>query len=451
MVNFVQEGVFFEFSNFFLKSVDFKPFICYNGMVKGSPMPYCRSGGKVPPCDSGNREIEVYPYMNGLSAVIFLPDDCAKTGYPQSTMLSPLMGAPLLTWLSHALFEEGFGRFFLVGREPFLSMGKSCIPPGAEVMTSADSDPADQLHVFLSTADDAEEEVTIIAAPTLYLPMVKVAEGEAETLSYVIGRESLMEALDSEFSFSRFLHDNGTVLRDREGFFPVDSPAVFPELIHLLRKDRALRLARQGVELLDPDSCYIEPTVRLEKGAKLLPGAILQGNTLIRAGAVIGPWTLIRDSEIGEGSTVNASQVYDSVIGQEVLVGPYAHIRCGTELSRGVHIGSFVETKNAKLGTNTWAAHLSYLGDTEIGDECNIGCGTATANYDRVDKHKTVIGDHAFIGCNTVLVAPVTVGDGAYIGAGSTITEDVPVNALGIARNRQSNKKDWSAKHKQGQ
>lgn len=260
-----------------------------------------------------------------------------------------------------------------------------------------------------------------------------------------------MDALDNEFSFSRFLHDNGTVLRDREGFFAVESPSAFPDLLRLLRRDQTLRLAKQGVEIFDPDSCYIDPTVRMEKGAKLLPGTILRGNTLIRSGAVVGPWSLIENSEIGEGAVVNASQVYESVVGQEAFVGPYAHVRTGTELGRSAHIGSFVETKNAKIGENTWASHLSYLGDAEIGSDCNIGCGTATANYDRVDKHKTTVGDHSFIGCHTVLVAPVTVGSGAYIGAGSTITEDVPENALGIARNRQSNKKDWSVKHKQGQ
>ncbi len=389
--------------------------------------------------------------MNGLSAVIFLPDDCAKTGYPQPTILSPLMGVPLLTWLSHGLFEEGFGRFFLVGREPFLSRARSCMPRDAEVMTSADSEPADQLHVFLSTADDAEEDVTIITGPTLYLPMVKVPEGIRDTLSYVIQRESLMDALDQEFSFSRFLHENGTVLRDREGFFPVESPDAFPELIRMVQRNRALGLARQGVEFYDPESCYVEPTVRLEKGAVILPGTVLRGNTLIRAGAVVGPWSVIQDSEIGEGSFVTSSHVFDSLVGQEAFVGPYAHVREATELGKNTHIGSFVETKKAKIGDNTWAAHLSYLGDAEIGRDCNIGCGTATANYDRVDKHKTTVGDRAFIGCHTVLVAPVKVGDNAYIGAGSTITEDVPENALGIARSRQANKKDWSAKHKQSQ
>jgi bifunctional UDP-N-acetylglucosamine pyrophosphorylase/glucosamine-1-phosphate N-acetyltransferase len=218
-----------------------------------------------------------------------------------------------------------------------------------------------------------------------------------------------------------------------------------------LRKDQALRLTCQGVAIHDPDSCYIDPTVRLERGAKLLPGTILRGNSLIRSGAVVGPWSLIDNSEIGEGAVINASQVYRSHIGQEAFVGPFSHVRQNTELGRGGHIGSFVETKNAKIGENTWASHLSYLGDAEIGSNCNIGCGTATANYDRVDKHKTTIGDHAFIGCHTVLVAPVTVGEGAYIGAGSTITDNVPENALGIARNRQSNKKDWSSKHKHSQ
>lgn len=389
--------------------------------------------------------------MNGLSAVIFISDDCGKTGYPQPTMLSPLMGIPLLTWLSHALFEGGFGRFFLVGHEPFLSKAKTCMPPRAEIMTSANSDPADQLHVFLSTADDAEEDVTIIAGPTLYLPMASVSGGVSDTASYLVQRESLMEALDSEFSFSRFLHAHGKVLTDREGFFSLESPGDFPDLLHLLRKDQALRFNKLGITIPDPNSCYIDPTVRLEKGATLLPGTVLRGNTLIRAGAVIGPWSVIDNSEIGEGSTVATSHVYNSLIGQGAFVGPYSHVRGGTELGRGSHIGSFVETKNAKLGENSWASHLAYLGDVEVGDHCNLGCGTATANYDRVEKHKTTIGDHAFIGCHTVLVAPVKVGNGAYIGAGSTITEDVPENALGIARSRQSNKKDWSTKHKKSQ
>lgn len=145
---------------------------------------------------------------------------------------------------------------------------------------------------------------------------------------------------------------------------------------------------------------------------------------------------------------MNASQVRDSRVGQDAVVGPYASVRGGCELGRSVRAGSFVELKNARLGENTQVPHLAYLGDTEAGANCNFGCGVTTANFDRVQKHETVVGEGAFIGCNTALIAPLQVGSGAYIGAGSTITEDVPAQALGIARARQSNKKEWAAKHK---
>lgn len=393
-------------------------------------------------------EKEVYSPMNGLSAVIFVPDDCPKTGYPLPTMLSPILGESLLTWLSHALFDSGIGRFFLVCHENYLPMARQCLPPEAEVMTSGDSDPADQLHVFLSTAEESEEEVTILTGPTLYLPMLKGSARNYESPARLVNRQTLMDALDQEFTFSRFLHQYSTALTDFEGFYGVESPAAFPELIPLLRRDQTLRLGRVGVDVMDPESCYIAPTVRFEKGARLLPGTIIRGSSLIRAGACIGPWSVIEDSEIGEGATVNASQVYCSKTAAEVHIGPFAHIREGSDLGRNAFVGSFVETKQTKLGENTRVSHLSYLGDTETGRDCNIGCGVATANFDRVEKHSTLIGDEAFIGCNTVLVAPVSIGEGAYIGAGSTITEDVPNNALGIGRNRQSNKKDWASKHK---
>lgn len=131
---------------------------------------------------------------------------------------------------------------------------------------------------------------------------------------------------------------------------------------------------------------------------------------------------------------MNASQVRDSRVGQDAVVGPYASVRGGCELGRSVRAGSFVELKNARLGENTQVPHLAYLGDTEAGANCNFGCGVTTANFDRVQKHETVVGEGAFIGCNTALIAPLQVGSGAYIGAGSTITEDVPAQALGIAR-----------------
>ena len=145
---------------------------------------------------------------------------------------------------------------------------------------------------------------------------------------------------------------------------------------------------------------------------------------------------------------MNASQIYGSKVAADCNIGPYAHIRPETTIDRGVKIGNFVEVKNSHIGENTWASHLSYIGDAELGARCNLGCGTVTVNFDRVDKYKTTVGDDAFIGCHSALIAPVTIGNGAYIAAGTTVTDDVPDQALAISRTRQSNKKDWAAKHK---
>lgn len=387
--------------------------------------------------------------MLGLSAVIFVPDDTAKTGYPQPLMLQSVLGAPLLRWLAETMFEDGVQRFFLVCHDRWAEQARACLPAQAEVMTTMDSNPADLLHVFLSTADEDEQDVTIIAGPAAYVPAsARRAGAPLGACVYRAGRELLMDALDEQFVFSRFLKDNCSVLSDYDGFYTIDSPASVLEFASVLRHDRMLRLMKQGVEIFDADHCHIEPSVRIERGAKLLPGAILRGSTIIRSEAVIGPWSVVEDSEIGERATVNASQVYGSKVAADAMIGPYAHIRPDSEIGRAAKIGNFVEVKNAKVGDRTWASHLSYVGDATIGSDCNLGCGTATVNFDRVEKHHTTVADNAFIGCHTALIAPVTVGEGAYIAAGSVITEDVPANALAIARGRQSNKRDWAAKHK---
>lgn len=386
--------------------------------------------------------------MIGMSAVIFIPDDTAKTGYPQPLMLQSVMGAPLLAWLANALFDSGVGRFFLVCHDRYVEAARACLPAEAEVMTTMDSDPADLLHVFLSTAEDAEHTITVVTGPAVYLPQLAPQAAGRFPRVYGVSREELMQALDEHFSFARFLLDNGSPMNEEQAMYSVASPAELPEIAGLLQRNRLLALARTGVEIYDASSCHVEPSVRVAPGARLLPGTMLRGKTVIGEEAVIGPWSVIDDSVIGARAVVNASQVRDSRVGQDAVVGPYASVRGGCELGRSVRAGSFVELKNARLGENTQVPHLAYLGDTEAGANCNFGCGVATANFDRVQKHETVVGEGAFIGCNTALIAPLQVGSGAYIGAGSTITEDVPAQALGIARARQSNKKEWAAKHK---
>ncbi len=189
---------------------------------------------------------------------------------------------------------------------------------------------------------------------------------------------------------------------------------------------------------------YIDESVVIAPGAEILPGCILRGAARIGAGCVIGPNSLIEDSEIGAGSTVNASQVYGSQIGPHNAIGPFTHVRANTVTDYGVHLGAYVETKNSNLARGNTVSHLTYIGDSDVGRYCNFGCGTVTCNYDGEGKSRTAIGDYCFIGCNTNLVAPVSVGDGAYTAAGSTVTGDVPAGALAVGRSRQTNIEGWA-------
>ena len=192
-----------------------------------------------------------------------------------------------------------------------------------------------------------------------------------------------------------------------------------------------------GVNFISRD-VYIEPGVVIAPGATILPGTILRGATVIEAGCVVGPNSLL------ENTTLGASQAYDSQLGPHSKIGPFTHIRAGTVTGYGVHLGAYVETKNSTMDDGTTVSHLTYIGDSDVGKGCNFGCGTVTSNYDGQGKYRCTIGDYAFIGCNTNLIAPVKVGDRAYTAAGSTITGDVPAGALGIARERQSNKEGWA-------
>ena len=209
------------------------------------------------------------------------------------------------------------------------------------------------------------------------------------------------------------------------------------------RMEILLRHIANGV-LIDSTAVVIEDTVQIAPGARILPGTILRGSTVIGPGCVIGPNSLIEDSQVGEGTTVNASQVYSSCIGPHNAIGPFTHVRAGTATDYGVHLGAYVETKNSNFARGNTVSHLTYIGDSDVGKYCNFGCGTVTCNYDGQSKYRTTIGDYCFIGCNTNLVAPVSVGDGAYTAAGSTVTQDVPAGALAIERGRQANVEGWA-------
>lgn len=200
---------------------------------------------------------------------------------------------------------------------------------------------------------------------------------------------------------------------------------------------------RKGVTLIDPDSVTIDDTVQLEPDVVIEPQTHLRGKTVIGSGSRIGPGSLIENSQIGPQVTVLYSVVSDSTIAQGSRVGPYAHLRGQAEVGQNCRIGNFVELKKTTLGDRTNVAHLSYLGDATTGTQVNVGAGTITANYDGVNKHRTTIGDRTKTGSNSVLVAPLTLGQDVTIAAGSTVTEDVPDDCLVIARSRQVVKAGW--------
>jgi len=230
------------------------------------------------------------------------------------------------------------------------------------------------------------------------------------------------------------------------GWLPIFGMDTIAELELMLRDRIVKQHIRNGVRIMDPSSVYIDPRVTIGAGTVILPGTILQGETAIGSRCKIGPNAVVNGCMVGDGVEINASQVNESTLGDGTDVGPYAHIRPNCTVGKKCHIGAFVQLKNCVLGEGTKMSHLTYVGDADVGAGVNFGCGTVTSNYDGFKKHRTTIGDKAFIGCNTNLIAPVTVGEGSYIAAGSTITDEVPANALGIARERQKNLEGWAAR-----
>ncbi len=202
-------------------------------------------------------------------------------------------------------------------------------------------------------------------------------------------------------------------------------------------------LIENGVEIPCPDGIIIEKNVVIGKGTVIMPNTILLGNIEIGTDSVIGPNSYIVDTIVGNNTKLNNTQAFNAEIGNGVTAGPFVHIRPNTKIADNVHMGNFVEVKNSTVDEGSKLPHLLYVGDSDVGKDVNFGCGCVTVNYDGKNKSRTTVKDGAFIGCNTNLVAPVTVGENAFTAAGSTITEDVPDNSLALARSRQVVKKEW--------
>ena len=227
-----------------------------------------------------------------------------------------------------------------------------------------------------------------------------------------------------------------------EEIFGVNDRAQLAQVEAVMRWQIIERLMGQGVTVQDPGATYIDADVTIGMDTVILPNTCLRGNTAIGEGCEIGPNAVIQDSHLGDGCRVTASMLEGATLEAGVDIGPFSHLRPGAYLETGVHIGNYVEVKESRLGKGVLAGHFSYLGDASIGAGTNIGAGTVTCNFDGQDKHPTIIGANAFIGCDTMLVAPVAVGDGAATGAGAVVTKDVPGHLLAVgvpARIRNKN------------
>ena len=309
-------------------------------------------------------------------------------------MLRALLFCPVLTWVCQELLYRGVERFFIVCEEAWRAEAEQAAAPfsGAAVLSG--------------DGETVPEDAAVLSRPVLPIPS-----------------------------------DSGEL-----GFAPFTDAEALRAAVPAWRDIQMERLAGQGVHVIDPANTYVDPCCVIAPGVTLLPGTILRGSTRIESGCQIGPNAMIRDSRIGEGTTVNASQINESVIGSHTTVGPFAYVRPGCTVGDGCRVGDFVELKNSVLGNGTKVSHLTYVGDSDVGQRVNFGCGTVTTNYDGKRKYRCTIGDDVFIGCNTNLIAPVTLGNGCYTAAGSTITEDVPEDALALARSRQCNKPGWAAR-----
>lgn len=225
-----------------------------------------------------------------------------------------------------------------------------------------------------------------------------------------------------------------------------NNPADLLRLNEIANNAAIERHLAAGVHFVSRDGVVIGPDVVIGAGATILPNTQMYGETSVGAGAVIGPNTLLVGCEIGENSVINSSQCRQSRVGANVAIGPFSQLRAGSDIADGAKIGDFVEIKNSAIGRGTSVAHLTYIGDADVGSFCNFGCGVVVVNYDGEKKQRAAVGDYAFVGCNTNLVAPANIGEGAYTAAGTTVTEDVPAGALAVGRAKQRNIEGWAAK-----
>lgn len=371
--------------------------------------------------------------MGYQTAVLFMPDDMTCTKEKTPLMLRPVLFCPILTWMCAELKERGVGRLFIVSDAGAHDAMRPHAPEDTVFV-----DGARHAEELLALLEGEDGDVMILNGALL---PVGVFSGGA---AYAAKAGAVREVLREHGAFAAF-PEGAEIL---SGFLPVGDAEELRAVGPMCRQKILEKHLANGVDILDPNNTYIDPRVRIGAGTLVLPGTILRGETVIGENCTIGPNTMLRDCAVGDETEINASQANESVVGSHTNVGPFAYLRPNSNVGDHVKVGDFVEIKNSVIGSGTKISHLTYVGDSDVGERVNFGCGTVTTNYDGFRKYRCTIGDDAFIGCNTNLIAPVTVGSGSYIAAGSTITDDVPGDSLALARTRQTVKEGWAARNR---
>ena len=374
--------------------------------------------------------------MEFKAAVLFMPDDIACTKEKTPLMLQSVLFCPVLTWMVTELRARGIGRFFVVSDVSAQDMMRPYFPEDMDVTFVDGAKHGTELLKLLETMDGRVVIVNGVVLPVGVFSGGAVYNAEAKECCKVLSEHGAFAAFPKDCQIM-------------QGFLPVGDAEELRASVPMCRQKILEKHLNNGVQVLDTNSVYIDPRVTIGEGTMLLPGTILRGETKIGKNCTIGPNAMIRDCTVGDDTEVNASQLNESTVGSGTTVGPFAYVRPHCTIGDKVRVGDFVEIKNSVIGSGTKISHLTYVGDSDCGERINFGCGTVTTNYDGFKKYRCTIGDDSFIGCNTNLIAPVTVGKGSYIAAGSTVTEDVPEDALAVARARQVNKEEWARKRRE--
>ncbi|MBN3489981.1 bifunctional UDP-N-acetylglucosamine diphosphorylase/glucosamine-1-phosphate N-acetyltransferase GlmU [Acholeplasma equirhinis] len=287
---------------------------------------------------------------------------------------------------------------------------------------------------YQKTIKEINTGIYIVNNQKFFKELSKLGNDNAKGEYYITDMITIMR---KEYKVGTYTVKNNSLVMGVNDLYAISKAEKY--LREYINKEHMLN----GVSMINPETITIGHNVVIEPGVIVNPNTTITGNTVIKSGAIIGPNSEVHNSVIHENVQVKHSLVYDSEVHMNTTVGPFAHLREHANIGSNNRIGNFVEVKKSSTGDNTKASHLAYIGDAEVGSNVNFGCGTITVNYDGVTKHKTKIGDWAFIGCNTNLIAPISIGDNVFIAAGSTVTKDIPSNSFAIARSRQVTKEDY--------